>query len=172
MRRRHWNSSTKELRLYHPLVICTDHENIRGQQLAITRRNKKVIAETAESYSRKNMRVFCVSNTLFNEYGGCDEELEKAYAELSGIPELRSYCRQIPADAQLASISHFIKSTVPTELASVKIWAKLGFDQDKVQKAAGISDVLETLAKSLRVVRIIPKLHLTLGAILVYKVVY
>jgi hypothetical protein len=114
-----------------------------------------VIAQTAESSTRKKMRVFCVSNTLFNEYGGCDGELEHAYAELSGIPELRRYCRAILSDAQMDCTSVFVKGTVPASLHSVKLWGKLGFDVEKLQKAAEISGVLESLARELHTVRIL-----------------
>lgn len=98
------------------------------------------------------MRVFCVSNTLFNEYDGCDGDLEEAYAELSGIPELRRYCRSVLADAQMECASILVKSRVPAALHSVRLWSKVGFDQEKLQKAVEISDVLETLGRELHLV--------------------
>lgn len=104
------------------------------------------------------MRIFCVSNTLFNDYDGCDGEVEKAYVELSGIPDLRQYCRSIPADAQMEFTSGFIKSTVPATLRFVKLWGKLGFNQEKLEKATGISEVLESLARELYLVRILRQL--------------
>ena len=126
----------------------------RRRNLVITRRNEKVIAEMAQSKVRGKMRVFCASNTLFNDYEGCDGELERAYVELSGIPALRFYCRSIPADAQMECTSFFLKSLVPATLNFVTLWCKLGFDQEKLLRAAGISEVLETLTKELYLVRI------------------
>ncbi|KAF3395943.1 hypothetical protein F1880_007066 [Penicillium rolfsii] len=129
--------------------IAEEISDLRRRNLVITRRNEKVIAEMAQSKVRGKMRVFCVSNTLFNDYEGCDGELERAYVELSGIPALRFYCRSIPADAQMECTSFFLKSLVPATLNFVTLWCKLGFDQEKLLRAAGISEVLETLTKEL-----------------------
>lgn len=99
------------------------------------------------------MTVFCVSNKLFSENRNEDDEEQQAYAELSGIPELRRFCHSIIADLQRSYVSRFFTMMVPGTLSSVDLWADGAFNDEDLERAASISDALAKAKKELITVR-------------------
>lgn len=100
--------------------------------------------------SRKDMKIFCVSNKLFSENHNGDSEREKAYIELSGILKLRRHCQYIPAEAQMIHVAKFFRSAIPANLASVEMWADGAFNHEEMEKASGISEVLAKAERNLK----------------------
>lgn len=99
--------------------------------------------------SHKGMKVFCVGNNdyLANYHG--DSEQNKAYVELSGIPQLRTYCQSIPAEAQMHHVANFCRFIVPSAIASVTLWAGGAFDCEQKAKATSISEMLKRVEDDL-----------------------
>lgn len=72
------------------------------------------------SDTRGSLEVFCVGNSAYEKF--CrkgNTELVKA----SGVPDLRRFCHGTMADAQLRDARHLVRSSLPSLLNSVDIWA-------------------------------------------------
>ncbi|KAJ5689200.1 hypothetical protein N7462_003592 [Penicillium macrosclerotiorum] len=116
----------------------------------ITQRNSKVKAELSKRPKRKDLLVFCVSNTLYNSHSEREDDNSEVYLELSGIPQLQSHCHSILAKFRHGSVSAFLQREVPANLASLELWAHAGFDQVNIQKAVDLRRVLEEAQNKLR----------------------
>lgn len=99
---------------------------------------------------RRNMKVFCVSNKLFAEHRNGDDEWSEAYVELSGIPELRSYCRSILADAQKSQAAQYLRIDVPAAISSADLWVSGAFDQESKRKASLVKKELSLVQERLK----------------------
>ena len=85
-------------------------------------RNLHVQAGLRKAHAAKipggELEVFCVSNRLYEkESGKGDFDLVTA----SGIPQLRSFCRLIAADAQLQEAKHFLQSSLYSLINSLQL---------------------------------------------------
>lgn len=109
----------------------------------------------------KTLQVFCVSNTWYETFS---EEGSTAMVKASGIPELRQFCHSITADAQLLEARHFLRSTLPSLLNSVEIWASnhnnnqhrgSGSDPDLIYETLGAAQPQVRLINSLLLLQLI-----------------
>jgi hypothetical protein len=100
-----------------------------------------------EEHRVKDVRIFCVGNEL---YGNPPRRLAEHYRKLSGVRELRSYCRSVPAEARMASASYFIKNQVPGFLRSIHQWTLTGRDSVDSARAGELRRVLEKMEGDLR----------------------
>lgn len=106
----------------------------------IQSRNQRVTADLREHGS--NVRIFCVSNELYSRHRRIIRVHDEDYFNLSGIPELRRYCQQVPAEAQFRFVAAFLEHRVPAVLRSVKQWALAGLDNVTAEKAQTLRHVL------------------------------
>ncbi|EPS34439.1 hypothetical protein PDE_09403 [Penicillium oxalicum 114-2] len=116
----------------------------------IKKRNNTTIIDMGMMPERRNMKVFCVSNKLFAEYRNGDDEWSEAYVELSGIPELRSYCRSILADAQKSQAAQYLRIDVPAAISSADLWVSGAFDQESKRKASLVKKELSLVQERLK----------------------
>jgi hypothetical protein len=124
-------------------AISANNLAIRKKKAQVDYRNSKTITGMAAMPSRKDMKVFCVGNHDYLTNCNGDSEQEKAYVELSGIPQLRAFCLSIPAEAQMHHVANFFRFRVPSAIASVTMWASGAFDGEQKAKATDISELLE-----------------------------
>jgi hypothetical protein len=95
----------------------------------------------------KDIKIFCVGNEL---YGNPPHRLAEDYRSLSGVRELRSYCRSVPAEARMLSALSFIEDQVPALLHSIHQWTLTGRDSVTSERARELRTVLEQLEGDLR----------------------
>ncbi|EXJ79437.1 hypothetical protein A1O3_08939 [Capronia epimyces CBS 606.96] len=110
---------------------CDDYPSVKAYKDALKRavlklntllidgRNKKVQAELTHKYShlarKGKLRVFCVDNVEYSK----DSDKQK---ELSGIPQLRQYLADLPAEALFQEKNSFISDRIPALVASFMTW--------------------------------------------------
>ena len=89
--------------------------------MLIGARNDHVRSALRRNYQSKtpgdHLNVFCVSNKLY------EENRDSETVTISGIPEVRQFCRSITADAQLLDAQNFLDNSLPDLIATAKIWA-------------------------------------------------
>ncbi|CAG9951905.1 unnamed protein product [Clonostachys rosea f. rosea IK726] len=94
----------------------------RRELLFIEARNNHVKDGLQAAYSSKapgnRLDVFCVSNKMYEKYS---RKGNSQFVEASGIPDLRKFCFQITADAQLREAKHFLQSSVFNLLTSFEV---------------------------------------------------
>jgi hypothetical protein len=100
-----------------------------------------------QEHRGKDIKIFCVGNEL---YGNPPHRLADEYRNLSGVRELRSYCRSVPAEARMKSALVFIRDQVPALLRSIEQWTLTGRDSVTSEKARKLRSVLEQLEGDLR----------------------
>jgi hypothetical protein len=100
-----------------------------------------------QEHRGKDIKIFCVGNEL---YGNPPHRLADKYRNLSGVRELRSYCRSVPAEARMASALVFIQNQVPALLRSIQQWTLTGRDSVTSERARELKKVLEQLDGDLR----------------------
>lgn len=114
----------------------------------INRRNLNVSRELRRKYD--DIRVFCVSNTLYSEHRNSDPTQADRYLELTGIRELRRYCQLVPAEAQMRATTAFLEDEVPAMVGSIRQWALSGTDPVTAEKAAQLRRVSRDCQDALR----------------------
>lgn len=96
----------------------------------MTTRNGIVTRELRGLYQDRipssELKVFCVSNTMYWEYRDKPENVSKPYLDLSGILELRKHAISIVAQNQHRSASRYMKDDIPAFIGSVKLWVQSG----------------------------------------------
>jgi hypothetical protein len=100
-----------------------------------------------QEHRGKDVKIFCIGNEL---YGNPPHKLADEYRNISGVRELRSYCRSVPAEARLASALFFIENQVPSLLRSIQQWNLTGRDRVTAERARELRMVLEQLEQNLR----------------------
>ncbi|KAJ5123593.1 hypothetical protein N7448_009690 [Penicillium atrosanguineum] len=100
-----------------------------------------------ERNEAKDIKIFCVGNEL---YGNPPHRLATKYRNLSGVRELRSYCRSVPAEARMISTLVFIKEQAPALLDSIHQWILTGRDSVIPARAHELRSALEQAERSLR----------------------
>ena len=106
--------------------------------MLIAARNKRVKEGLRKAYGVKvpggDLKVFCVSNKTYEKFS---RKGEVEYVEASGIPELRSFCHSITAQAQFAEANHFLHTSLPGLLNSAKLWSE---QNHELATSRGIQD--------------------------------
>lgn len=100
----------------------------------------------------KDIKIFCVGNEL---YGNPPHRLAEEYRNLSGVRELRSYCRSVPAEGRMDSALVFIEEQVPALLDSIRQWTLTGRDSVTPARAPELRSALEQVEQILRQVCLI-----------------
>jgi hypothetical protein len=97
--------------------------------LLLKARNKLVTRELQSQYGKhtsNELRVFCVSNKSYSKHVFEEETGDKMQIAASGIPELRTFCCLLPAEAQFEAATHFLESEIPDLLGELDLWTKSG----------------------------------------------
>lgn len=124
---------------------------IRQEWLLIEARNEHVKEGLIKAYASKapgkKLEVFCVSNPTYEKYSEKgNDELVRA----SGIPQLRRFCHSITADAQFREASHFLRSTLPSLISSLELWANASLEvaqREQIRLDVGVYRVLAGATK-------------------------
>lgn len=125
----------------------------RRQAFLMNDRNNSTIRKLERAihnkseHVNKDIKIFCVGNEL---YGNPPHRLAEDYRALSGVRELRSYCRSVPAEPRMLSASIFIKRQVPALLHSIDQWMLTGRDSVDSARARELRRVLEKVEADLR----------------------
>ncbi|KAJ5557173.1 hypothetical protein N7494_001088 [Penicillium frequentans] len=122
--------------------------DLERKKLMITTRDDRVKRGLSQSYPGTG--VLCVSNSLYKTYCSGEQRLADAYIDLSGIRELREYCRLIPAAIQLSMTMAYLNHQIPAHLGSIRQWALAGADFVSANEAPALRAVLSKVAASLR----------------------
>ncbi|KAJ5086192.1 hypothetical protein N7532_010963 [Penicillium argentinense] len=100
-----------------------------------------------QNHKVKDIKVFCIGNEL---YGNPPHRLAEDYRNLSGVRELRSYCRSVPAEGRMDSALVFIEKQVPALLDSIHQWILTGRDSVTPARARELRSALEQVEQRLR----------------------
>jgi hypothetical protein len=105
------------------LNVLENYTDIYSRELLfIEARNNHVKDGLQAAYSSQapgnRLDVFCVSNKMYEKYS---RKGNSQFVEASGIPDLRKFCFQITADAQLREAKHFLQSSVFNLLTSFEV---------------------------------------------------
>ncbi|KAJ5547669.1 hypothetical protein N7513_004903 [Penicillium frequentans] len=115
--------------------------NFDMRKLLTTHRNLQVTEGLVARHP--DVKVFCVSNTLYSQYRFSRHSEEEAYVDLAGIRELRRYCQLVPSAALMRATSEFLNHQVPALLLSLRQWALSGTDSVTGGNAALLRQALE-----------------------------
>ncbi|ORY11257.1 hypothetical protein BCR34DRAFT_484487 [Clohesyomyces aquaticus] len=97
------------------------------QENIMTVRNNKVRAALQSEYrDRSNIKTFCVSNTIYDEYRPKPVETALPFLRLSGIIELRQHCISIVAESHRRATTEYITNEIPALLGSMELWVQAG----------------------------------------------
>ncbi|KAJ6125737.1 hypothetical protein N7523_003357 [Penicillium sp. IBT 18751x] len=142
--------SARRSELAVQLLMLRDKEkelNLNLRKFLITQRNSLISQNLVKRHG--DVKVFCVSNTLYSKYRFSGKSEEEAYVDLAGIRELRRYCHLVPAEALMHSAFVFLNIQVPTQLASLRQWTLSGTDSVTGGNAARLREVLENAQNGL-----------------------
>ncbi len=111
----------------------------RQELLLIEARNDFVKEGLKRNYSAKvpggRLEVFCVSNVNYEKFS---KKGPVDHVNASGIPALRRFCHTITAKPQYFEAKHFLQSSLPSLLTSIRLW---------VEKSQDPADALDNEAK-------------------------
>ncbi|KAJ5495799.1 hypothetical protein N7539_000915 [Penicillium diatomitis] len=88
----------------------------KRKAILMSNRNESVKRELRDAIQKREnretqtIRIFCIGNEL---YRNPPSKLAKKYRDLSGVGELQTYCRGIPAEARTVSAVAYIQHEVP-----------------------------------------------------------
>lgn len=119
---------------------------LMNQRNDLTKRDLSSAIYKDQEKKSMDIKVFCVGNEL---YGNPPHRLAEDYRNLSGVRELRSYCRSVPAEARMNSALVFIQEQVPALLDSIHQWI-LTCNSLAPTRARGLRSALEQSERSLR----------------------
>lgn len=63
--------------------------------------------------------MFCVSNTIYEKYA---PKGNRELVAASEIPDVRRFCHSITAEARYREACHFMHSSMPSLLSTLKLW--------------------------------------------------
>ncbi|KAJ5726029.1 uncharacterized protein N7483_007386, partial [Penicillium malachiteum] len=142
------NRSNSELALRESQLRDRERTlNFEITQHLIIQRNEKVSRELLEEHT--DIRVFCVSNTLYTKWRASRTHQAEAYVNLSGILELRRYCQLVPAEAQLLATRTFFDHEVHGLLLSLRQWVLAGADSVTAERATALRRLIGNVEKAL-----------------------
>ncbi|KAF7719665.1 Dynamin family protein [Penicillium ucsense] len=126
---------------------------IERKAILMSNRNESVKRELRDAIQKREnretqtIRIFCIGNEL---YRNPPSKLAKKYRDLSGVGELQTYCRAIPAEARTISAVAYIQHEVPALVHSIHQWMLTGHESVKAEEAEKLQAVLRAAEGSLR----------------------
>ena len=104
----------------------------------ITYRNSVVTAKLQEDYQKyageEPLKVFCVSNPIYENNRDKPIGSSLPLLELSGIIDLRRHCVGVVADSHLRATVEYIKVEIPSFVSSVELWTQAGSENGSAEK--------------------------------------
>jgi hypothetical protein len=121
----------------------------RLKSFLIETRNGKVTESLHIQYQDKvpnsNLKVFCVSNTLYWHYRLRSREIAQPALALSGIIEVRKHCVSIVAQSQFRAASKFMRVEIPALLRSIEMWVQSGAGDITTERRLAIGEVVNAI---------------------------
>jgi len=96
----------------------------------------------------RRISVFCVSNKTYKE-NKRRSKIHDLLIKGSGIPELRSHCHKIPAQAQFRVAHHFLTIRLKALVQRVQLWLAGGSEETMLNDAT-IQKLLNRLRNDLQ----------------------
>ncbi|KAL4891702.1 hypothetical protein BDV59DRAFT_181582 [Aspergillus ambiguus] len=121
---------------------------LERKRYLVNRRNARVERDLAARY--RGIAVFCVGNPMYSMLREAPPDEPEGYINLSGIRQLRRYCKSVPAQAQFHATSAFLNNLVPALMTSLRQWALAGVDSVTAEKAATLRRILGNMEDVLR----------------------
>ncbi|VUC28222.1 unnamed protein product [Clonostachys rosea] len=123
----------------------------------VTTRNEFVSNKLCQKYNDRvdgQIRVFCVSNKIYNNKRNEPKNLSLPHLELSGIIGLRKHCISIVAQAQRRVVVQYINDQIPALLSKIQLWVQSGArtaDQERrIATIAALDNIERELRRNLR----------------------
>ncbi|OAA41248.1 Dynamin, GTPase domain protein [Cordyceps fumosorosea ARSEF 2679] len=117
------------------------------QSFLIKCRNGDLVKSLHRKYrtgpASADTKVFCVSNTLYQEKRQAKIEIALPYLKLSGIIDLRRHCVSIVSANQHRAASAFMKTDVPKLLAAIDLWVQSGVNTWDGEIRAAVRSALD-----------------------------
>ncbi|CAG9972550.1 unnamed protein product [Clonostachys byssicola] len=122
-------------------------------QFLVTTRNEFVTNKLSQKYAHRVdglLRVFCVSNKLYNDKRNEPKDRALPYLKLSGIIDLRKHCISIVAQAQRRVVVQFINDEIPALLSKIQLWVQSGARTADQERRIAIIAALDNIERELR----------------------
>ncbi|KAK7225431.1 hypothetical protein V2G26_013434 [Clonostachys chloroleuca] len=126
-------------------------------QFLVTTRNEFVTKKLSQKYEHRVdglLRIFCISNKLYNDKRNEPKDRSFPYLKLSGIIDLRKHCISIVAQAQRRVVVQFINDNIPALLSKIQLWVRSGArtaDQERrIATIAALDNIERELRRNLR----------------------
>lgn len=119
-------------------------------------RNNKVVRTLHQQYlpmaPNSNLKVFCVSNTLYWLYRNRPLEVAEPPLALSGIIEVRKHCISIVAQSQFQASNNFMRTQIPALLSSIEMWVRSGAGDITTERRLAIIAVVNAIENGFAIV--------------------
>jgi hypothetical protein len=142
---------------YREAQKAKERHELKLKQLIGSLRNDKVSRGLKEQYRNHpvagSLRVFCVSNKVYEDYREKAANIALPYLDFSGILELRRYCIGVVAQSRLQAIQSFIKDKIPALIGSVELWVEAGAGDASAEDKQQVLDAVSTMQQRLEKVR-------------------
>ncbi|TLD06663.1 uncharacterized protein PgNI_08716 [Pyricularia grisea] len=129
----------------------------RRKLLMMRARSEHVKAGLRQAYASRvpgeALRVFCVSNSIYEKYAidfGDGRSNNSELVAASEIPDVRRFCRSITAEARHREARHFVCSSVAGLLGSLRLWVGSAQDTRVVENDNWIKTKREELSGSVQ----------------------
>lgn len=120
-------------------------------------RNQTISDGLKRAYGRKipgqNLKIFCVSNTMYWDKRKLQAEKALDYLNLSGIIELRRHCIGIVAESHLRGARNYINSDLPAFLGSLELWVQGGARDVSAERRQQFLRTVSAVQQKLKEVR-------------------
>ncbi|KXX76645.1 Nuclear GTPase SLIP-GC [Madurella mycetomatis] len=107
-------------------TIDVENRELGLKRYTITTRNASVTASLEDRYmdriSGGNLRVFCVSNSMYWDYRDKPKEKALPFLRLSGILDVRKHCMAIVSESQFRIAVEYIHDDIPELLNNIELW--------------------------------------------------
>jgi hypothetical protein len=128
---------------YKPFIQGTAHVS-RQKYTFIGARNAHVTRELKKEYAKLiptgDLRVFCIGNKDYMKFMLPKKRVDISLINATGVPDLRRFCRSIPAKAQFEAGLQFLEVQIPTLLHSIELWISTGAGGNTATKPKDAAD--------------------------------
>ncbi|KAF2116450.1 hypothetical protein BDV96DRAFT_52664 [Lophiotrema nucula] len=123
-------------------------------QLRIATRNDKIARSLAKQYEdwthdTARVPIFCISNKVYMQYiaGDIQDNLPDMQLMETRVPLLRGHLFGLPATRKFATLEHHCRSTLPTILRSIRLFASVS----KLKRKEDLQKIVTRARKDVRV---------------------
>ncbi|KAI1821480.1 hypothetical protein F4861DRAFT_541892 [Xylaria intraflava] len=124
------------------------------KRFVITDRNASVESKLHQKYGDKSpsfnaLKVFCVSNELYNKHRKKPRDEAMRWLDLSGILAVRKHCCMMVSESQYRAATHYMENDIEVLIGELKLWVRSGEGSLSAERKAVIRDALDTVEQSL-----------------------